>query len=639
MRTNVKDLFKSQRIILFLILIIATILRTINIGKIAYMHDELSVLSRLDYNSFSELIRKGVLPDFHPPLVQVFIFYWVKVVGYQEWIVKLPFIIMGISSVYFIYWIGRKWFSENTGIAAAAFIACSEPAIQYSQIIRPYGSGLFFCLLLIITFIKGFEENIQNKKYKYLFSVSIALCGYNHHFSLVFAGLFGLFAILLLPKNKILDYLLFCSLGFILYLPNIYIFLKQMSYGGIGEWLGKPSKYFIIEFFRYFSHFNIFILLLLFISLLISIIYIYRYNKTERKHLFICLIIFSSSYLLAFLYSIKVNPILQYSTLFFSTPLMFIGIFSFLKYIKIYKIIFNLSIILLMVCLSFTLIYSRNYYELMSDQPMERYSNLTFKATKEYPNSKVLINTESWFINFYQTRNKIPFKFETFHQKGITDYQFLNWLKSGNSNYFIGANLPENWILLAKYYYPYILKKEFGYTYEWFLFSKILTKSLFEPIYENVANKNNNWEIKSDKINLNIYEIAKETKTDIIKTFNLSEIINNRNYYLSISAEIKLKNKTEDAILVESIEPEYGGEPYDWRGASFKNQINLNDTVNWQPVGIMNRVKIIYSSDNLLKNSILKVYVWNNKKANFLIRNFKLSIYNGNKDVFKLYYE
>ena len=90
---------KSPQLRLLIVLLLALILRTLNLGELAYMHDELSVLSRVKYSSFSELIEQGVIPDFHPPLVQVAMFYWVKLVGFNEWIVKLPFIIMGILSV------------------------------------------------------------------------------------------------------------------------------------------------------------------------------------------------------------------------------------------------------------------------------------------------------------------------------------------------------------------------------------------------------------------------------------------------------------------------------------------------------------------------------------------------------------
>ena len=66
----------TNKTILLLILIVASALRIYNIFSIPFSHDEFSALSRLNFNSFSELIAKGVKIDGHPALVQVFLYYW-----------------------------------------------------------------------------------------------------------------------------------------------------------------------------------------------------------------------------------------------------------------------------------------------------------------------------------------------------------------------------------------------------------------------------------------------------------------------------------------------------------------------------------------------------------------------------------
>ena len=90
----------SNRTILFLILLVAAALRFYNYFEIPYTHDEFSALFRTQFDSFSELIAKGVKIDGHPAGVHVFLYYWTKIFGYSEWIVKLPFTILSICSVY-----------------------------------------------------------------------------------------------------------------------------------------------------------------------------------------------------------------------------------------------------------------------------------------------------------------------------------------------------------------------------------------------------------------------------------------------------------------------------------------------------------------------------------------------------------
>ena len=88
----------TNRTILVLIIVVAAVLRFFNYAEIPFTHDEFSALSRLHYDNFSILIREGVMPDGHPAGVHVFLYYWVRIFGSDEWIAKLPFTIFGLLS-------------------------------------------------------------------------------------------------------------------------------------------------------------------------------------------------------------------------------------------------------------------------------------------------------------------------------------------------------------------------------------------------------------------------------------------------------------------------------------------------------------------------------------------------------------
>ncbi|HYG52763.1 MAG TPA: hypothetical protein VD905_17790, partial [Flavobacteriales bacterium] len=85
MQKNQKNIL-SQLKPIHLVLLVAVLLRIPYIFFTSYTHDELSALIRLDFNSISELISKGVLIDYHPPLVQVFLFGYTKLFGTAEWV-------------------------------------------------------------------------------------------------------------------------------------------------------------------------------------------------------------------------------------------------------------------------------------------------------------------------------------------------------------------------------------------------------------------------------------------------------------------------------------------------------------------------------------------------------------------------
>ncbi|HRZ76743.1 MAG TPA: hypothetical protein P5248_05210, partial [Bacteroidales bacterium] len=68
------------------ILGVAAVLRLWGLGY-SFSNDELSALLRLQTTSFVTLIQQGVVPDFHPAGVQVFLWIWVRLGGMsEEWV-------------------------------------------------------------------------------------------------------------------------------------------------------------------------------------------------------------------------------------------------------------------------------------------------------------------------------------------------------------------------------------------------------------------------------------------------------------------------------------------------------------------------------------------------------------------------
>src|ERR1051326_3731100 len=91
--------FGKEKNIFWLILFIASALRIRNYWSWSFTHDELGAFVRLNYHSFSELIREGVQNgDTHPAFVQLFLWAWVKIFGLSEAAIRFPFVLAGIGS-------------------------------------------------------------------------------------------------------------------------------------------------------------------------------------------------------------------------------------------------------------------------------------------------------------------------------------------------------------------------------------------------------------------------------------------------------------------------------------------------------------------------------------------------------------
>ena len=351
-----------EQLILAFIIVVGVGLRLYHLGDMPFMHDEFSALFRTRFDSFSEVINIGVkIGDTHPAGVQVFLWWYVHLVGENELLLKLPFLIMGVLSIPLTYNIGKEWFNKNVGLISAVFIATSQYSLTYSVIIRPYISGLFFSLAMVYFWTSIYKGKTSFKNYLgyVLFSV---LCAYNHHFSLLFAFLVGVTGLFLLDKKVLVKYVVAGIIIFLAYLPNIPILLFQLNKGGLDGWLSKPSMLFPLSYIQYVFHFSILNYLLVLFVVFIALLY----NWKARMSVFykISLIWFSFPLVVGMYYSIFVNPVIQYSMLIFTFPFLLFSIFGLFPE-KISKRVVVVIIVSLMISSIYSLITVREHYRVL----------------------------------------------------------------------------------------------------------------------------------------------------------------------------------------------------------------------------------------------------------------------------------
>ena len=97
----------------------------------------------------------------HPPLVFLVQNVFMKVFGENVFAFRLPSAIFGILSVYFIYLIGRRLFSETAGLISAGLLAVTVNHVYISRIGIQESYVIFFLLLGSYLFIRTLED----KKY------------------------------------------------------------------------------------------------------------------------------------------------------------------------------------------------------------------------------------------------------------------------------------------------------------------------------------------------------------------------------------------------------------------------------------------------------------------------------------------
>lgn len=245
---------------------LAFLARFLWLWEYPFTFDELSAWRRTQVSDFYYLIEQGVKPDGHPALLQFFLYHWFAWAQQEEWLVRLPFVLMALGGIYYAFLLAKHIFSYPTAILTLAFLAVHQFFIFYSQLARPYATGLLFTMGFAYHYMRISE---RPNKIDVLFSILfLTLSAYNHYMNLLTVVIFG---IVFFPLKRYRWTLAVAGISVLLFLPHLPITLNQLSLGGL-EWLGKPPLSFLGSFLAYLLHFSwiqaCLVLLIIFLPLL-----------------------------------------------------------------------------------------------------------------------------------------------------------------------------------------------------------------------------------------------------------------------------------------------------------------------------------------------------------------------------------
>ncbi|MCD4788662.1 MAG: glycosyltransferase family 39 protein [Bacteroidales bacterium] len=648
-----KKYLNTDNVLLLSIVITGALLRFYNYKELPFTFDEFSAFFRTRFDNFQDLIFYGVkTTDTHPAGVQVFMYYWIKLFGESEPVVKLPFTIFGILAIIVAYKIAGKWFNNTVGLFVALFIAVLQYPITYSQIARPYISGMFFSLLMV-----WFWTNVvfgSGKKY-YLnltgYIICSAICAYNHHFSLMLVALVGFSGLIYVKKEKLKSYILSGVVIFLLYIPHLPIFAVQLQHGGVEEWLGKPEPDFFLNYIEYILHFSNLMFVISCLLIVVGFIYFSKNFKETNKFRILSFSWFSISFLTGYFYSVYVNAVLQYSVLIFTYPFLVMFVFSFYRDIKsLYKIV----IIIVFTSVSiFTLIYEREHYKLFYESGYKEILIESAKVNKvkgednvttilylpekihEYYLDKLQIDGD----DFYNPANIGNFiKFREFLTKQSSDYLVIGWGGFPNLEY----------LAIAEEIYPYMIQKKTWFNTDFYLFSKIKPKKkdysfADRIIYHSEHNFDKHGAGWDDVKPINTqpgisYKDDRVLRLDKTSEYSpgfraeLHNIIEKKTNIIFISVDALMPDTISNALLVSVLKSE--GKVIDWRANSFNDFIDKPN----KRLSIYLAVKL--PDINLDYPDIeISTFVWNKNLEEFFVDDFRIVVREGNPVIYSLYYD
>lgn len=471
---------RMDYILLGVIMLVAAVLRLWKLGQIPFMHDEFSALLRTRFDNFHDFIQQGVMPDSHPIGVEAFLWLWVRIFGWSEFWIKLPFVLMGIGSVYLIYIIGRQWFNRKVGLFSAAFFAVSQFTIFYSQLARPYSAGLFFVLLMAVFWYKIVFGTKTTTKDHVGFALSAWACSLMQYFSIAQAGLIFLTGLFFLPKERRKAYWLSGIAAVVLFAPTLPIFYQQLFVSGsIGGWLAAPKSTFLLDFIQYTMNYSQLFMFAVGIIILLPLI-LGKRSRLRQPLRWAGTAWFVIIFAIAFIYSLKREPILQHSTLIFSYPFVIIVAFSLFgtRTLSPWQTALVVTVILFVGTTS--LIMERRHFDLMYHQGYDQIA-AEMKQDKEQYGNKIQFATRTEIgeaAEFYQAKTDVKNRivYNRYNNLG----EFNDWLNEHQNTPMLGFGWTDYinpiWEVTAVGNYPYLIEKKDWFTSRYLTLSKTPTE-------------------------------------------------------------------------------------------------------------------------------------------------------------------
>lgn len=607
---------KSFWLLLILILIGAA-LRIFAMQHFGWMHDELSAISRLRFSSFHDLIQYGVKPDGHPAGVQVFLWLWAKWFGTAEWVLRLPFLLLGIANIYIMYKVVTKVSTPVAALFAAAFVALSPYTILYSTIIRPYIAGLFFVLWATDEFLKIYIDKDFTIKTMIGFALSLALAAYTHYFAMLQAFAIGLVGLLLVENKK--RYLLLCLSAVLLFLPHIPILWSQMQLKGVGEWLDAPTWTFGLEYGKYLCNFS----WILTATMIVCAICLMNNFKGKWNLKWWSLSLFLLAPVVGFVYSITVNPVLQYSCLLFSLPFLLLFLSLFVDRTLSKSNVFLLS--LFSAVMIFSLIVERQYFQVAKKQWYELSYKTVLRAEQQYGSENVVavINTEKYFLQYYEHKyckvNNIVDK-----DDNLSNTQFQQIIQHLSQQYIVVAGISDTWLEIVKQSFPIVINRQWCYNGEVYLCGKTGRAASIEPPY---FVKEGSLQLTDQQRNEEYVHLCELALDSILKSrYGKMEL----RAWFENTEQIDL----QECLLVMELRDKQDRQ-LAWRAEKCSDYFDEN--TQQKMIFLPFRYETILKNDAQIHNKKLIIYLWNKNQQEFF-KNIKysLSIENDNNFIYGL---
>ncbi|MCD6225794.1 glycosyltransferase family 39 protein [bacterium] len=214
-KEGARELIDSKVVYFFLFIIIiwASVLRLYNIGRLDIHHDEYwyaSAIKSYIHTGSTNLwnyATKEPSARSYPKFITILVGNFVKLFGYNETNLRLPFAFAGVVSVVLLFFLTKEVTDSNIiSLCASLMLALDDVSIYLSRFIRQYSILSLISILLAFCIVKDIKKAESNRirwiNSLFLFLVIVFSFKYISPLSLSFLPIYFFYLLVLFLKIK-----------------------------------------------------------------------------------------------------------------------------------------------------------------------------------------------------------------------------------------------------------------------------------------------------------------------------------------------------------------------------------------------------------------------------------------------------
>jgi mannosyltransferase len=386
----------KANLVLIVVIVIAACLRLYHINYQSLWLDELYTIVPTDPNNSLQSIIDYCKGD-QPPLFFLYIHYLFKIFGYSEAVGRVASAFLGLISIVAIYLLAKECFGKMAGICASIITSVNFFHIYYSQELRFYSMAFLLATLSYFFYIRVFKHGKLVNFFGYAIATICLL--YTHYFGLIVFGTQGLiFLILVFRKREVKFILLSISSAMIIaiaFIPWMPIVFNDL--GGDVGWIEKPDPSFVLQYFYAYTGKDIVTTTIYLILLYISFFVKQKVNELERPLFFVLILWIVMVYLLPYIRSIILSPMLHERYTIVALPAWIILFSHGWSRISNLKWKYAALVVLILSGIINTMVVRSYYTRLEKDQFREVSQIVLLKNEPHYP----IYSKLAWHFSYY----------------------------------------------------------------------------------------------------------------------------------------------------------------------------------------------------------------------------------------------